>query len=223
MKKRNKGWKGTGMEGFFARFYDKTVRKSIMHQYSAWAEEITGLADRNSAVLEIAPGPGYLLIELFKAGFTNLKGADISRSFVEIARSNAAEAGAVIEFTHGNASDLQFQDNQFDLLLCTSAFKNFSEPVKALREMHRVLKKGGCLWLCDMRSDVSDADIDEYVEREMNISGLDAFLTKLTFKKTLRSRAYDQKAMMKLVSDTEFTIGEFRQNIFEFYIILKKQ
>ena len=42
-------------------------------------------------MLEVVPGPGYLALELARAGF-RVTGLDISRSFVRIARENAARA-----------------------------------------------------------------------------------------------------------------------------------
>lgn len=60
----SKGHKGIGMDGFIARQYDKTARRYMGDLYRTWAERISeGLAG-NANVLEIAPGPGYLAIEL---------------------------------------------------------------------------------------------------------------------------------------------------------------
>ena len=46
-------------------------------------------------VLEVAPGPGYLAIELAKRGYS-VTALDISKSFVEIARGNADRAGSFV-------------------------------------------------------------------------------------------------------------------------------
>jgi len=62
----------------------------------------------------IAPGPGFFCIDLAKLGYYLITGLDISKSFVEIARKNAAEAGLKIDFRLGNASDMPFEDETFD-------------------------------------------------------------------------------------------------------------
>jgi ubiquinone/menaquinone biosynthesis C-methylase UbiE len=38
---------------------------------------------------------------------------------------------------------MPFPAESFDLILCRAAFKNFSRPVEAIDEMHRVLKPAG--------------------------------------------------------------------------------
>jgi 2-polyprenyl-3-methyl-5-hydroxy-6-metoxy-1,4-benzoquinol methylase len=50
------------------------------------------LVAKGSAVLEVAPGPGYLSIELARRGFI-VTGIDISPDFVEISKRNARETG----------------------------------------------------------------------------------------------------------------------------------
>jgi 2-polyprenyl-3-methyl-5-hydroxy-6-metoxy-1,4-benzoquinol methylase len=40
-------------------------------------------------VLEVAPGPGYLSIEIAKLGNYNVTGLNLTKTFVEIAQSNA--------------------------------------------------------------------------------------------------------------------------------------
>ncbi len=50
---------------------------------------------------------------------------------------------------------MPFESETFDFLLCRAAFKNFTEPLQALREMCRVLKPGGRALIIDLRRDTS--------------------------------------------------------------------
>jgi ubiquinone/menaquinone biosynthesis C-methylase UbiE len=178
----SKGHKGMGMDGFIARQYDKTARSSMAELYRTWARRLSeGLAVGGS-VLEIAPGPGYLAIELAKQRNLRIIGLDISETFVAIARANAQRAGADIDFQHGDVSAMPFENEKFDFLMCTSSFKNFSEPLKALNEMYRVLKPGGKAWISDLRRDVSNETIDSFVKDTMKIRGLAGIFMKYTFK-----------------------------------------
>jgi ubiquinone/menaquinone biosynthesis C-methylase UbiE len=47
--------------------------------------------------------------------------------------------------------------------VCRAAFKNFTEPVKALAEMRRVLRPGGTALIIDMRRDAPMSEIRKYV------------------------------------------------------------
>ena len=127
----------------------------------------------------MAPGPGYLAIELAKLGRFQVVGLDISKTFVAMATANAREAGVQVEFHLGNASSMPFDPDSFDLIVCRAAFKNFSEPVRALTEMHRVLKSGGKAFIIDLRPDASPADIAADVA-EMKLGWLNALITRLT-------------------------------------------
>src|ERR1700747_3794031 len=96
--------------------------------------------DKGYKGMGCAPGPGYLAIELAKRGQYAMTGLDISKTFVEIASANARRASVEVDIQQGNASAMPFADNTFDLILCRAAFKNFSQPLEAMNEMHRVLK-----------------------------------------------------------------------------------
>ena len=141
-----------GMEGSVARWYEKTTRKD-MHQYQELAIRLEANLPAGSDVLEVAPGPGFLSIELARSGKLQVHALEISRTMVELAGRNATDAQVKIDIQQGNASAMPFADNSFDLLVCRAAFKNFSEPVKALKEMHRVLRPGASGVIVDLRRD----------------------------------------------------------------------
>ena len=146
-----------------AKWYDKNTRKSRLAEMKEYAEIVSGNAGYGAKILEVAPGPGYLSIELAKRGF-DVTGVEISADFVVIEKRNAAESGVNVNFKQGNASSLPLPDGAFDFIICSAAFKNFSEPLKALNEMHRVLKLEGIALILDMNHDATKEDI----EAEMN-------------------------------------------------------
>lgn len=202
MKATVKPYKGLPMEGVIANWYAKTTLKDLnRHQWMA--KQLVDKIPANGSVLEIAPGPGYFCLELAKLGEFKITGLDISKSFVEIARKNAREAGCKIDFQEGNASAMPFQENTFDFTFCQAAFKNFSEPVKAICEMYRVLKPNGIAVIADMRRDASAEDIDREV-RGMGFDPLNRFLVKWTFDHMLLKSAYSVDQMKSMVAQTPF-------------------
>ena len=139
-----------GMEGSVARWYEKTTRKD-MNQYQELAMRLEANLPAGSDVLEVSPGPGFLSIELARSGKLHVHALEISKTFVDLASRNAADAHVNVDIQQGNASAMPFAENGFDLLVCRAAFKNFSEPVEALQEMHRVLRPGASGVIIDLR------------------------------------------------------------------------
>lgn len=197
-----KAYKGLPMEGVIASWYAKTTFKDLKrHKWMAkrMAEHIPS----GGTVLEIAPGPGYFSIELAKLGGYQVSGLDISKSFVEIARRNAAQAGLQIDFREGNASSMPFESNTFDFTFCQAAFKNFSDPVGAITEMHRVLRPGGVSVISDLRRDASAAEIEREIQG-MGLGPLNRWMVRWTFRNMLLKSAYSVEQMNAMVARTPF-------------------
>lgn len=202
-----KGYKGLGMEGGIASWYAKTTKRDLP-EFQSLADRLAQDVPDAGRVLEVAPGPGYLSIALAKKGRFGVTGLDISRSFVRIAAKNALEAGVAAEFRLGNASEMPFEDATFDLVACRAAFKNFTEPVRALDEMCRVLKPGGRAVIIDLRKDVSLSDVDRYV-RERGLGWFDGWMVRLIFRFMLVPRAYTVEQMKAMASESRFGGCEF--------------
>jgi ubiquinone/menaquinone biosynthesis C-methylase UbiE len=160
-------------------------------------------------VLEVAPGPGFLAIEMARNGKMRVTGLDISRTFVDLARRNAAQAGVRVDFRSGNAAQMPFGENSFDLLVCRAAFKNFSEPEKALQEMRRVLRPGGTGIIIDLRRDTSMTEIQRYIDR-MDLNAWNRWVTMLTFRFMLLKRAYTKQELEKMLEGIGFAKAEVR-------------
>jgi ubiquinone/menaquinone biosynthesis C-methylase UbiE len=215
-----KAYKGLPMEGLIARWYAQTTLKDLK-RHKLMAKKLVETIPANGKVLEIAPGPGYFCIELARLGNYQITGLDISKSFVEIARKNAAEAGLKIDFREGNASAMPFEDNTFDFTFCQAAFKNFSEPVKAVAEMYRVLRPGGLSVIADLRRDALPEEIDREV-KGMGLNRINETLVKWTFDQMLLKSAYSVEEMKKMVSQTPFRKCKINIEGVGFQVLLEK-
>ncbi len=205
-----KAYRGAPMEGMVAAWYAKNTAKSIT-AFRADARRAAARLTPGAKVLEVAPGPGYFAIELAKLGDYQITGLDISRSFVSMAERHARQAGVRAEFRLGSASDMPFESHQFDFLFCRAAFKNFSAPVRALQEMHRVLKPGGLAWIIDLRRDASLKSIGEEVAG-MGLGFFSAWLTRMAFRYALLQRAYTKPEFGQLAAQTGFRSVEVQEN-----------
>ena len=224
MMKQQRRFKDLGIKGMTARWYDDNTKKSRLDEMKEYAKEASKYLHNGCSVLEVAPGPGYLAIELAKLGrCTKIIGLDISQDFVEIAKRNADKAGVVeeVEFRLGNVSDMPFPDNEFDFIICTAAFKNFKEPLKALNQMYRVLKSGGNALIVDMNRNISNQQIEDYIEN-IKSNGIGKLFMKLIFKHFLRNGAYTKDEFINLISKTQFKQYDIKEKEIGFYIYLKK-
>ena len=170
----------------------------------------------------MAPGPGYLSLELAKSSIYKVTGLEISKTFIEIAQDNAKKANVDVQFRHGNASEMPFEDKTFDFIICVAAFKNFSQPVEAIREMYRVLKPGGKACIVDLRRDVPLEQIDKHIKDDLHMRGFNAYFTKMVFRSFLLKNAYSKAEIEGLVSQTSFVQAKILEDTLGMDIWLEK-
>ncbi len=58
-----------------------------------------------------------------------------------------AESSKIANLKIGDATSLEFENESFDYVYCYHALEHIQDPIKALNEMKRVLKKGGGFWI----------------------------------------------------------------------------
>ncbi|MCS5589292.1 MAG: bifunctional demethylmenaquinone methyltransferase/2-methoxy-6-polyprenyl-1,4-benzoquinol methylase UbiE [Candidatus Thioglobus sp.] len=103
---------------------------------------------KGDKVLDIAGGTGDLAIKFRKkvgdSGKVIL--SDINGSMLEEGRKNLINHGIIdVDFIQANAESLPFEDNTFDCVSIAFGLRNVTHKNTALKQMHRVLKKGGSL------------------------------------------------------------------------------
>jgi ubiquinone/menaquinone biosynthesis C-methylase UbiE len=214
-----KGYKGIGMEGSVARWYDRTTRKD-MGEFVALAARIAGALPAEAEVLEVAPGPGFLSIELARRGM-RVTAVDISKTFLDLGAKNARREGAEVRFFYGDAASLPLPDASVDFVVCRAAFKNFTRPVEAMSEMRRVLRSGGSALLIDMRREASMNDLRPYVER-MSSGWLDRISMTLTFRLLIR-RAYPTAEIRRMMHQAGWRNAELKLTPSGFEVWMRKE
>ena len=145
--------------GIGARIYSwihriSPVSKKLFHEI---AEEITS-QHISGAVLDIGTGPGSLVLEIAKLNpGIEVVGIDMSKEMIAIAYENKNRVlpEGHVEFQVANASSIPFADEYFDFIVSTMSMHHWAEPEKCLKELARVLKKNGIVWIYDIRRDAT--------------------------------------------------------------------
>lgn len=95
-------------------------------------------------ILDVGCGTGFFT-RLMADGVekVSIVGLDIEEPFLVYAKNVASEQHLPIEFVLGDALDLPFADDSFDLVTSHTFFTSIHDPEKAISEMKRVLRPGG--------------------------------------------------------------------------------
>ncbi len=131
----------SGKDSFFYKMTGgyRDVKRYFDNLASAYRPWFSG-----GDLLDVGCAYGYLL-ERFQ-GSARLYGYDISAHAVEVARQRLPD----IAFETGSAADgLPFADESFDGVMMTDVIEHLTRPdqEKAVRDMARVLRPGGTLYL----------------------------------------------------------------------------
>lgn len=207
------------MEGMVARWYAATTRKDLKEFHDV-ALRLALQIKTGEKVLEVAPGPGYLSIELARLG-KSVTGLDLSRSLVERATKNARKAGAKVDFCQGNAASMPFSQETFDLIVCRAAFKNFARQGDAIDEIYRVLKPGGHALIIDLKRDASVKAIDQFIDASGR-GWFDSLLTKLIFRCLLIPRALQKADFEAMAADSRFEGCKIDETLIGYEVWLQK-
>lgn len=95
-------------------------------------------------VLDVACGTGNTAIPAAKIG-ASVVGVDISTNLLAQAKKNAATEQLAIRFEEGDAEELPFPDQSFDVVLSMFGAMFAPRPQKVAAELLRVCKPGGVI------------------------------------------------------------------------------
>jgi SAM-dependent methyltransferase len=95
-------------------------------------------------VLDVGCGTGVVAVTAARKG-ARVRALDLTPQLLERARENASIAKLEIDFCEGDAEALPFGDGEFDVVLSQFGHMFAPRPDITIREMLRVLKKGGTI------------------------------------------------------------------------------
>ena len=187
--------------------------KAAMYYEKFWQKQLKPAQDRMLEIARLLPGEkvidiacGSGLVSFRAAEQTGENGFvlanDISEGMIKLCRQIAAERQiSNIAFERMDAENLEVNDNEYDAALCALGLMYVPDPLKALKEMYRVLKPGGravaLVW--GQRDHCGWADIFEIVDRRVSSEVCPLFFN--LGNKDMLERNFDAADFSKLSSE----------------------
>jgi len=161
--------------------YERHIVPAI---FSAWVPSLLDFATLRPGerVLDLACGTGVVAREAAsRVGASGqVVGLDINASMLTRARATST----AVEWREGNAMDLQFDADAFDVVVCQQGLQFFPDESKALQEARRVLVPGGRLavavW-CGIESSAGHCALALGLERHIGAEAAKQMYTVFRF------------------------------------------
>jgi ubiquinone/menaquinone biosynthesis C-methylase UbiE len=170
-----------------ARDYDTMDHRLVNEHFVA---DLVAFWPPTGNVLDLGTGTAQIPIELCrKAGAVHVVAVDAARHMLELGRDNVRRAGLAerIRLELCDAKRLPFADGTFDAVVSNSIVHHIPEPAAVLREMVRVVKPRGALFVRDLARPPDEATLQRLVaqyagdandhQRQMFADSLHAALT----------------------------------------------
>lgn len=140
--------------------YSVSMKNKMGFEYKNFVKHIIDMINppKGVKVLEIGPGPDWIGIWLLKERpDLELTGLEASKDMIRVATNNAKSEGinGQIKYINCFVENMQeLKDNQYDLVISNDSLHHWEDPVKAFKEINRVLKKNGQVFIKDERRDL---------------------------------------------------------------------
>ncbi|CCO25346.1 class I SAM-dependent methyltransferase [Maridesulfovibrio hydrothermalis] len=115
----------------------------------------------NADILDVGCGYGRIMSSLHEAGYENIKGVEPSARL----RSRGMDLDSSLDIRPLDGCTIPFQDNSFDAVLLVAVLtcipKNKDQSC-LIKEIHRILKSGGILYVNDFLLNTDQRNLDRY-------------------------------------------------------------
>ena len=144
-------------------------------------------------VLDLGSGGGIdVLLSARRVGPSGKAyGLDMTDEMLDLARRNAAEAGAEnVEFLKGFLEDIPLPEASVDVVISNCVINLSTDKARVLAEAARVLRPGGRFAVSDV---IADPDMDDAVRRDVDqwTGCIAGSLTREEYERLLRAAGFE--------------------------------
>jgi len=122
-------------------------------------------------VMDMGCNRGYDVFRMsrkFTVNSISYVGLDISPIDIEYAKGVAEKQNlANCVFVVGNAEKTEFEKETFDIVICSELLEHVPEPEKILKEIYRIVKKGGCAIISTPNADNRLGKLRKFAPKEL--------------------------------------------------------
>lgn len=189
------------------RLIPKLHSKSIAYgEHLARYKSVAGLI-KNKTVLDIACGTGYgtqMLADVAKKVY----GIDVSKEAVEYANKNYPHKNVI--YKQGDARKIPLDDKSVDVVVSLETIEHIPEPEEFVKEVKRILKKGG-LFIVSTPNDDEFTDGNVYHVHEFDFNELNRLMKKYfkNFEYYFQGSWFSSGVLSKKRFEGEFTDSNF--------------
>jgi ubiquinone/menaquinone biosynthesis C-methylase UbiE len=147
-----------------ARAYDAMDHGTVN---ATFAEDLLATGDTDGMVLDVGTGTALIPIEICnRHPSLRIVAADAATTMLDLGRMNVAAAGHEqrIRLCQVDAKSLPFNDGEFDCVISNSLMHHLPDPAVAARELVRVLKPGGRVFVRDLLRPASPMQLEALVQ-----------------------------------------------------------
>ncbi len=196
-------------------------------KWDAWADTLDGDNWRNEylrrsqravleeanlrpgiALLDVGCGTGWALGQAaaMVKGEGEFYGVDLSERMIAKAKENFRDKPN-FHFLRAMADAIPLEDGRFDAIICTNSFHHYLHPDKAVHEMARLLKPGGCAFILDPTADTLLIKIIDVIGRIVEPAHVKIYSTE-EFRRMLTGAGLQYSTGQHLMKHETVHIGE---------------
>lgn len=194
----------------------KVFEEESKKNYQQWivpvADEALKISKlRSGKIIDVGCGPGLLVREFsLRSGELEVVGIDSSQHAIKQSIRNC-KGLTNIKFKKANALHIPFGNNSFNLVVCKDSLHHFGNLKKVLLEMYRITKRGGVIYIQDLRRDLPWYLLKMVIPPKTPFQELQFYSARAAYTKTELKNVLNKLALQSYSIKTKLITDEIKK------------